>query len=52
MNNEIKRLYFNGFRLQDIADRLCIPLETVKYRIKVMRKNGEIVERWWKREKK
>lgn len=46
--NDIARLYKNGYKKKEIADKLGISVGAVIYAIRKMRKEGKIVERWWK----
>lgn len=45
---EIKRLFFNGWRIKAIGEKIGLSESQVKDRIRAMRRKGIIVERWWK----
>ena len=44
----IQKLYYNDWKVNDIAKHLNIRSEEVKYRIRRMRSKGMQVKRWWK----
>ena len=45
-DKEIARLFRNGYKLAEIADKLDMNIPQVKYRLKVIRQSQE-VKRWW-----
>ena len=47
IDNEIARLFFNGFKAKDIAKRLGITTSSVYNRLHRIRTVQE-VKRWWK----
>lgn len=44
---EIKRLVYNRWKIQAIADKLGLSVRQVKYRISKLRQKGITVDRWY-----
>ena len=45
-NDEIARLFRQGYKIKEIAKKVGLKEKTVSYRLSVIRKSKE-VKRWW-----
>lgn len=45
---EIKRMYRNGCKYKEIAEKTGIKLNTIRSAMLRQRKDGETIKRWWK----
>lgn len=48
LDMKIQKLYYNDWKVKDIAKELNVRVNEVKYRIRKMRSKGIQVKRWWK----